>query len=236
MSNYEISAKRYVSNFLSGMRNINMKRFIMKIRYVAFISLVVLGVSMSARAVPILSFDVSNPNPIVGDTVTVGIKISDVTDLYIFDIDTEFNPAILGVNSVSPGSFLGSGGALTLGAFGYFFFDTSTPGQIQNISDSILSFDPGVSGTGILASIMFDALSVGTRSLNFLSVNLAAGTELLNSSGTLITISSADDSVSPSSGTNPVPEPSTILLLFTGFTLLGLAGFHRSRKQQIVVT
>ena len=229
MEKNELSLKPNNTNdFAFAATEAYIKRVIIKFFCLTLICGIVCGLSTSAKALPILSFDVSNTSPLVGDTITVDIVANDVTDLVAFNLDIGFDSSIIGVNTVDPGPFLGSGVFPALSDFtGVIPFDTSTPGEIQNINDSILGHF-GVTGSGVLATISFDALNIGTSSLDFLNVNLLAGTELLNSSFLPITISSA-----PSSSVTPVPEPSTVLLFATGFILLGLTQVYRWRKQKL---
>ncbi len=85
--------------------------------------------------------------------------VTDVTDLFAFNLDVKFNPVVLGVSSVEPGSYLSSEGGATLGDLGLLSFDTSTPGEIQNINDSLLGPVSGVTGTGPIVSVDFDVIS-----------------------------------------------------------------------------
>ena len=115
--------------------------------HLALLFCVIFGIHSSALAVPILSFDVSDDMPAIGDTITVDIIIADSVDLYIYTLDIGFDESILDVDTVTAGPFL-SGGGLTLDGIGAFSFDTSTPGEIQNINDSILGPISGVNGDG----------------------------------------------------------------------------------------
>ena len=47
-----------------------MKSFISKVLCFSFICIVICGLGASAKAVPSLSFDVSNSAPVIGDTIT----------------------------------------------------------------------------------------------------------------------------------------------------------------------
>lgn len=178
---------------------------------IGFIFCMLCWMCSSVEAVPILSFDVSNSTPDISDIFTVDVVVTDVTDIFAFNIDVGFDSTILSVNTVAPGAFLGSGGGLTLGGLGLFGFNTATPGEIQDINDSLLGLVPGVTGSGVLATITFTALSNGLSALDFLNVNSLAGTEALNSIGAPIIFTGAS-----SADVNVIPEPGTLLLLLIG--------------------
>ncbi len=214
----------------------NMQRFIVKVFCLAIICGIVFGLSTSAKAVPMLSFAVSDPAPMAGDLILVDIVATDVVDLVSFNLDIGFDSSILSVSTVDPGPFLGSGVFQSFSDItGVIPFDTSIPGEIQNINDVVLG-PFGVTGSGILATVHFDTISAGTSSLDFLNTNVINGTELINSAfGQITIISAPSSSVSvQSSDGEPIPEPSTVALLGIGFIMLALTGFHRWRKQQVV--
>jgi len=148
----------------------------------------------------------------VGSLFDVFVDISSVTDLYAFQFDISFDPAILSAASVTEGSFL-NGGGLT-------FFISGTinniAGSITSIADTFLSPLPGVSGSGTLADLKFQALAVGTSSIGLSNVTL------LNSTLSEIVFNLNNGSASV---TSSVPEPTTMLLL--GFGLVGLVELRR---------
>jgi hypothetical protein len=182
-----------------------------------WIGAIVGGLSVPAAGLPMLTFDVSNSSPLVGESIVVDVVATDVTDLFAFNLDLGFDSLILDVVSVDPGPFLASGGT-TLG----LSFDLTTPGEIQDILDSLLGPVPGVTGMGVLASVTFEVIAVGTSPLAFLDVNAPAGTELIDSLGQGIIVTTQGASV------DAVPEPSTGLLVATG---LGLLLAHRRRRR-----
>jgi len=169
-----------------------------------------------------LTFDVSNPGPLVGESIVVDVVATDVTDLFAFNLDLGFDALILDVLSVDPGPFLATGGA-TLGGLGGLSFDLTTPGEIQDIVDSLLGPIPGVTGMGVLASVTFEVLAVGTSPLTFLDVNAPAGTELIDSAGGGIFVTTQAAIV------DAVPEPASGLLVAMG---LGLLLAHRRRLRR----
>ncbi len=174
----------------------------------------------------ILNFNMSNPTPLIGETFTVDIEVL-VTGLVEYNLDIGFTPGTLAVEDVSPGLFLRGGGP-TLSSFGAVFFDLSTPGQIQNIIDSIVGPTTGASGIGVLTTITFRALNAGTSPLTFLDVNTPGGT-------LLSTVLAPDPITSaPAASVNVVvPEPTSFPLLVTGVILFGLAQARRRLKLKL---
>ena len=144
-------------------------------------------------------------NPVsVGDSFTVDVNIANVIDLYDFQLDLAFDPALVQLNNVAEGSFLSSGGST-------FFL----PGFIDNAlgnatfnADTLLGATPGVNGSGPLLRFDFTALSVGTSALTLSNIILQ------DSVGNLIDFTSADGSVLVTTPvTTPASEPATLLLL-----------------------
>jgi hypothetical protein len=168
--------------------------------------------TLPTHADTVISIQPSLPVHSVGSLFDVFVDISSVTDLYAFQFDISFDPAILSAASVTEGSFL-NGGGLT-------FFISGTinniAGSITSIADTFLSPLPGVSGSGTLADLKFQALAVGTSSIGLSNVTL------LNSTLSEIVFNLNNGSASV---TSSVPEPTTMLLL--GFGLVGLVELRR---------
>jgi hypothetical protein len=148
-----------------------------------------------------------------GSTFGVQVNISNVTDLYSFQFDFSFNPAVLQANSVTEGTFLSSGGS-TIFVPGTI---NNTTGTVTNIADTLTGPVPGVSGNGTLVLFDFTALALGTSALTISNVILLnSGLGPIN-----FTTTSGSVTVTP---TATIPEPSTLMLLGAGlFAILGLA-------------
>jgi adhesin HecA-like repeat protein len=149
--------------------------------------------------------------PVVGaESFSLNISISGVTDLFGYQFDLGFNPAVLSVTGESEGPFLATGGST-------FFI----PGSIDNVggtvsatADTLLTAISGVSGSGILATIDFSSIGNGASSITLFNVFVLDSTE----SEIPATIQNGTVAVNgiPASG---VPEPSSGFLLGAGLLL-----------------
>jgi hypothetical protein len=149
---------------------------------------------------------VSGPATVAqGSSFAVDVNISGAMDLFDFQLDLDFNPAVLAATSASEGPFLPGGGST-------FFI----PGTIDNIdgavifnADSLLSAISGATGDGTLLIFNFTALSPGTSPLTIEN-------EILQDSlGNIIPDMTTAGSVTVA-GASSVPEPSASLLLLVG--------------------
>jgi hypothetical protein len=155
----------------------------------------------------------------VGDSFSLSINISDVTDLYAFQFDIGFSPSILAAMGISEGTFL-SGGVRTTNYI---------PGTIDNITgtvtftaDTLQDMIPGVMGSGSLATIDFNALDMGT------SVVSLSNVILLDSNGNYISASIENGNITVNPAVIPAPEPGVLWLILSAFpSLLYLSGKSR---------
>jgi hypothetical protein len=100
--------------------------------------------------------------------VTVDVHIDSVGDLYAWQFDISFDPGILAAQAVEEGDFLSTGGST--------FF---VPGTIDNGAgtitfngDTLEGNIPGVSGSGLLAQVQFQAIALGTSPVGLANVSL----------------------------------------------------------------
>ena len=181
-----------------------------------FIAAVLLGASTQAWPAPILSFS-TGPASQVGTTVTYNIAINDIADLYAYQFSINYDARYLRALNVTEGAFLGTAGSTVSGVLG---MDT---GLIDFVYGSLLGPTPGASGSGLLASITFEAIGAGTSALSFADVIFLdsvgddiAGLTALSGQGVVL----ADPG-----GPVDVPEPASVLLFGAG--LAGAAALRR---------
>ena len=105
-----------------------------------------------------------------GDEVTIEVKIADAADLYGFQFNMLYDPAILEFSEAEEGTFLSeNGNADTF----YMKPGVPSPGTIKNVVCSRKGQIGGVNGGGTHAVIKFNALSAGTSQLTLSNVLLS---------------------------------------------------------------
>ena len=171
--------------------------------------------ALPAGAMPIVGIQPPLLTPALGGFFDVYVEISSVTDLYAFQFDIRFDPAILSAIGVSEGSFLMFGGST-------FFIPGSidnTEGTVSFTADALEGVIGGMSGGGTLAVLQFQALAVGSIPIDLLNV------KLLDSSADNIPFSSEGGTI------NAVPESSTMFILAPNLIMLiGLSQKFRKRS------
>lgn len=147
-----------------------------------------------------------------GSSFAMQVSAFDVTDLYAFQFDVTFDPALFTASGVTEGAFLASGGTT--------FFDggmiDSTTGVISFVFNTLIGPISGVSGSGVLASIDFDAADAIFSSGAFQLTNVMA----LDSSFNLIDVAIQGQSVA-------IPEPAVLSLSLAALAVLGASARRR---------
>lgn len=173
------------------------------------------AVSGIINAAPIVAVDVDPLSPgiqtiavlasgssLTFDIVVTGVDASASLSAFEFDLNLDFS--VLNPTNVTDGGFL-SGSVFPVEA------DLITPDV--NFSETSLG-GTGASGSGILARVTVDALSIGPSILDLNNVILSAAF------GTPITVASVNDA-----NITVVPLPSALLLFISG--CIGFGGYSR---------
>jgi general secretion pathway protein D len=103
-----------------------------------------------------------------GDTFEVRVQADAGLAVSHLPLSLSFDPAVLSVESVDPGDFLGAAGESQV------LSDTGRPGALV-IGASRLGQRPGVKGSGVVARITFRAVAAGKANLGFEAKALDAG-------------------------------------------------------------
>jgi hypothetical protein len=119
-------------------------------------------------AAPVLSVEPASPVVQLGNPFSLDIVVSGVTDLFAFQFDVEFDPATLHAGAVTEGPFLPRGGATTF-----------LPGTIDNAAGAVrltagtlIGSVPGVTGSGVLATLDFSSVRAGASRVAITSATL----------------------------------------------------------------
>lgn len=168
-----------------------------------------LAISQQIRIVP-ASTSVS-----VGDEFTLNIRISDIVDLFCFQLDISYNQEVLEFLSVGEGNFLNNQGQAST----YWVSLESGPGLISNIACTRMGQIGGIDGNGVLTSIRFRAIEIGTSDMVLQNVILGNSSfygmdyskldgevEVVGSSNCGLTISAATGPPGTSEGGNTSPS------------------------------
>jgi general secretion pathway protein D len=120
----------------------------------------------SGPPAPQLRFDPPNMTLKQGETTTVALAVSNVTDLYSIPLLIHFNPAVVQVEEVRNGGFL-SGGTQAIAIVQRI---DQQKGEVI-VSGTRQPNTPGVSGSGTLLGIVVRGVAPGTSSLQILQMN-----------------------------------------------------------------
>jgi hypothetical protein len=151
-------------------------------------------------AAALITVEPSDTSTVLGGAFTVLVDISGVTDLYAYQLDLTYSPAVLAAQSVTEDVFLAQGGAT------FFVAGTidNVDGAVSNTADTLETAISGVSGDGTLLDFDFQAVGLGASDIGLANV------ELLDSNLNDIAFTTQD------SGVSVTPEPSAATLLLAG--------------------
>lgn len=148
-------------------------------------------------------------------TFSLNIAASDMNDLYGYQFDLAYDPSKIRVLSIVEAAFLPDAGTTSFSAG---MIDNGA-GTVTGAFDSLIGAT-GATGTGLLATITFEALGVGVSAVTLSNVLL------LDSNMTEIDASISSGSVTVNSASS-VPIPPTAALI-----ALGALGMNVGRRRQ----
>jgi hypothetical protein len=131
----------------------------------------------SANTVSIIP---SSTNVNVGNTFSINVSVTTSTsNLYSLQFDLNYNPAVLTLNSLSPGTFLLNNSTIV---FNYASFGSGLADNVYSARNKTFTApDPGVTGTGSVAVLSFTATAAGNSGLNLSNV-IWVNSSILNAS------------------------------------------------------
>jgi len=150
--------------------------------------------AVAAAPTATLAISATPASVAVGDTVTATITATGVTDLYAYDLDLTFDPALLRIDA--------SGATGPQGGF-----TTATAGNgTATVTHTRLGTSPGLSGAPLtLAVVTFTALGSGTATVALPTARLVSSTQDVTR---LTPAASAVVRIAAPSAASPTPAPS----------------------------
>lgn len=121
-----------------------------------------------SRPISEVKIDPSVKNVTRGEIFKVNVTVTDVVDLYLWTFSLRWNSSILNITNIAEGPFLIQGGPtfFTYAEINY------TGGYVREATCTLLGGIPGVSGSGTIAIITFEAMTEGASPLDLYDVVL----------------------------------------------------------------
>jgi hypothetical protein len=142
-----------------------MDRMDKKLYVITLILLLIPALPISTKAIITLYVDPPTTVTSIGDTFSVNITISDVTDLGGWEFKLYYSSSNLNGTDLIEGPFLKQGGDTYFSIINFTDNYNSTHG-IAWVTCALLGADLGVNGNGTLAVVTFKAKQLGTSNLS----------------------------------------------------------------------
>src|SRR5947209_14153276 len=122
----------------------------------------------AARAAPVVSLQTAPSPALPGSSFNLTISVEEVVDLYAFQFELSYAPTLLAASAINEGPFLAQGGTTIFlpGAI------ENDQGRIGSTVDTLVGVVPGVSGNGVLATVLFQMLAADTGPVTLSNVIL----------------------------------------------------------------
>jgi len=158
-----------------------------------FVNLMSSSATSSTTTVFVDPLNLINETLQAGSKFTVHVNVSDVNDLFTWQVNMSWDSSILNVSRIIPGEFLARADNQTSSeALGGVVINSTDNAQGYGLfAESILGDVAGISGNGSLVSIEFLVVDYGSTDLN-ISVSGTLPTVLLDSAGGTITYNKTD--------------------------------------------
>ncbi len=116
---------------------------------------------------PRLAFTVSDPQPRLGATVTVTVRAENITDLFSAPLRLKFDPKVLRLNEVTRGDMFSRDGQNVI-------FTRNIQNDVGEVAVNLnrMPGTSGVSGSGTLITLIFQATAPGSSTINILEAPL----------------------------------------------------------------
>ena len=142
---------------------------------------------------------VSTANPAIGDTVTINFSVDDVTGLFSYGLEVQYDPAVLTYVNAAAGTFLGEGGSVPTSF--QAALENGQPGKLIVAEARTQSVKTGVNGTGVIAHATFNVIGgAGSQS----QIQFGNGTFLADSAGDISTQKTGATLLPSNTQPNPV--------------------------------
>ena len=163
----------------------------------------------------VIAINPSSQSVALGNQAVFDVTITGAVDLYAFQCDIAFDPALLAAMSVTQGSLLAGSGGFVAGTI------DNSAGTVTFTADTLSGFVPGISGDGTLGQFLFSTLAAGVSPITLSNV------VLLDSNLADIGFTLEDGTVTVTADT-AVPEPASWTLFAAGAAAVYLTSRRRS--------